>query len=398
MIVAVIVLGVLCLTLLSGMFFFIIKQKNSTYEGVALSEEFAANRKEFTSANKDLRIEISQRVEALADKNDKKLEQIRKTVEVSLSKMQKDNAEKLEQMRQTVDEKLQNTLERRLSQSFKLVSERLERVHQGLGDMQKLAVGVGDLKNVLTNVKTRGTWGEIQLGALLEQLLTNEQYEKNVAIKNNSAERVEYAIKIPSKDSDSKIVWLPIDAKFPVEAYHRLVKGSQQANVEEVAKASNELVKAIKIEAKKIREKYIEPPTTTDFAILYLPSEGLYAEITQQPGLVEFIQKNYRVTIAGPSTISALLNALQMGFRSLAIQKRTSEVWQVLGVVKTEFGRFGDLLDKTKKKLQEATNVIDDASSKSRNIESKLNKVQRISDKATPGTEPLLLERPTTEE
>jgi DNA recombination protein RmuC len=289
--------------------------------------------------------------------------------------MQKDNNEKLEIMRATVDEKLHATLEKRLGESFAHVSERLEQVHKGLGEMQTLAMGVGDLKKVLTNVKTRGTWGEVQLGNLLEQIMTSSQYEKNVAVRKRSSERVEYAIKLPNGPDEKTPLWLPIDAKFPVEDYQRLVAARDAGQVELMEALSRDLENRVKAEARDIRTKYVAPPETTDFAILYLPTEGLYAEITQRPGFQELLQQQYRVMVAGPSTVAALLNSLQMGFRTLAIERRSSEVWQILSAVKSEFGKFGDLLEKTQKKLSEASTTIESATSKSRMIERKLDKV-----------------------
>jgi DNA recombination protein RmuC len=259
-----------------------------------------------------------------------------------------------------------------------MVSERLELVHKGLGEMQTLASGVGDLKKVLTNVKTRGTWGEIQLGNLLEQILTLEQYAQNVVTKKGSNERVEFAIKLPGRDKNDSVVWLPIDAKFPLEDYQKLVEAQEQANLGLIEEFGKLLETRIKSEAKDIREKYIDPPHTTDFGILFLPVEGLYAEVLRRPGLCDLLQREYRVTITGPTTLAALLNSLQMGFRTLAIEKRSSEVWVVLGAIKTEFAKFGELLDKTHKKLEEASNIIDDATKKSRTIEKKLNKVQEL--------------------
>jgi len=273
---------------------------------------------------------------------------------------------------------LHATLEQRLGESFKLVSERLELVHKGLGEMQTLASGVGDLKKVLTNVKTRGTWGEIQLGNLLEQILSPEQYAKNVATKLGSNDRVEFAIKLPGKERDGEVVWLPLDAKFPQEDYQRLVEAAEQANVALVDETGKMLEARIKNEAKSIKEKYLDPPRTTDFAILFLPTEGLYAEIIRRIGLTDLLQREYRVTVAGPTTLAAILNSLQMGFRTLAIEKRSSEVWSLLGAVKTEFGRFGEILDKTQKKLQEASNTIETASRRSRAIEQKLKDVQQL--------------------
>jgi DNA recombination protein RmuC len=314
----------------------------------------------------------------LSQSNESRLEKMRQTVEVSISKLQEDNSKKLDQMRATVDEKLHATLEQRLGESFKLVSDRLEMVHKGLGEMQSLATGVGDLKKVLSNVKTRGTWGEIQLGNILEQVLSPEQYDKNVAIKKNSSERVEFAVKLPGRNDDDGCVWLPIDAKFPQEDYQRLLEAFEQANPIAAEEAGKALEIRIKSCAKDIRDKYIDPPNSTDFAILFLPIESLYAEVLRRPGLCEALQLQYRVVVAGPSTLIALLNSLQMGFRTLAIEKRSSEVWVLLGAVKTEFSKFTDILDKTQKKLQEAGNTIESAARKSRNIQRKLKNVQEL--------------------
>ncbi|HEX3081644.1 MAG TPA: DNA recombination protein RmuC [Candidatus Saccharimonadia bacterium] len=367
------------------------KDLNEALAGVEhrLKGDLALNRREQAEALKGVGDSLDRRLMALgnmqranleqvAKSNEEKLERVRSVVENRLQLMQKDNNEKLEVMRATVDEKLHATLEKRLGESFKQVSDRLESVHKGLGEMQTLAAGVGDLKKVLTNVKTRGTWGEVQLGNLLEQIMTSSQYEKNVAVKKRSAERVEFAIKLPNGPDEQTPLWLPIDAKFPVEDYQRLVSAREAGEQAQIDLAGKELVARIKNEAKDIRDKYIAPPETTDFGILYLPTEGLYAEITQRPGLQEQLQRDYRVMVAGPNTVAALLNSLQMGFRTLAIEKRSSEVWQILGSVKTEFGRFGDLLDKTHKKLQEASNTIESAATKSRTIERKLDKVQDL--------------------
>jgi len=310
---------------------------------------------------------------------DEKMEAVRESVDQRLRALQADNEQKLEQMRATVDEKLHATLERRLGESFRQVSERLEQVAQGLGEMQTLAAGVGDLKKVLTNIKSRGTWGEIQLGSLLEQILTPEQYEKNVATRGGSNDRVEFAIRLPGRDEgEGGPVWLPIDAKFPQEDYLRLLDAQEQANPQAVEETSKALEARIKQEGKTIREKYLDPPRTTDFAIMFLPTEGLYAEVTRRPGLCEQLQRDYRVTVAGPNTLVAFLNSLQMGFRTLAIEKRSSEVWSLLGAVKTEFGRFGEILDRTRKKLEEASNTIDSAATRSRAIERKLRAVQEL--------------------
>jgi len=323
------------------------------------------------------RAELNDSLKALSQSNEQKLEAVRATVQQQLTTLQADNNTKLEQMRATVDEKLQATLEKRLGDSFKLVSERLEQVHKGLGEMQTLASGVGDLKRVLTNVKTRGTWGEVQLGALLEQILAREQYEVNVATRPNANERVEYAIRLPGREQDGQ-VWLPIDAKFPIEDYQRLLDAQERADVAAVEEASKLLETRLKQEAKTIREKYIEPPHTTDFAILYLPTESLYAEALRRPGLTELLQREHRITLAGPTTLAAMLNSLQMGFKTLAIEKRSSEVWQVLGAVKTEFGKFGEVLAKTKKKLQETVNTIDNAETRTRQITRKLKSVEAL--------------------
>lgn len=321
---------------------------------------------------------FAKQLNALSEMNEKKFDKLKDSVEMQLKNLQADNHNKLEEMRKTVDEKLHDTLEKRLGESFRIVSERLEQVHKGLGEMKILANGVGDLKRVLSNVKTRGIWGEIQLESLLEQILTIEQYEKNIATIPNSSERVEFAIKLPGKGTNEEIVWLPIDAKFPQEDYQRLLDAQENADAvlaEECAKA---LENRIKSEAKSIQTKYVCVPHTTEFAILFLPIEGLYAEVLRRPGLSELLMQKYKIVITGPTTLAALLNSLQMGFRTLAIEKRSSEVWSVLGAVKTEFGKFGDLLDKTNKKLQEATNVIDTATKKTRTIERKLKDVQEL--------------------
>jgi DNA recombination protein RmuC len=310
-------------------------------------------------------------------------EALRGAVEQRLDRMQKDNAEKLEQMRKTVDEKLHETLDKRLSDSFKTVSDRLEQVHKGLGEMQVLAAGVGDLKKVLSNVKNRGVLGEVQLAALLEQVLAREQYETNVATRPGSRERVEFAIKLPGAGGEHSVVWLPIDAKFPLEDYERLQQAQDAADPLAVEVAAKALEARIKLEAKSIVEKYVEPPATTDFALLYLPLEGLFAEVLRRPGLLDALQREFRVTICGPTTLTALLNSLQMGFRTLAIEKRSSEVWMVLSSVKTEFGKFAEVLASTKRQLQTVTNSIDQAEVRTRQIERKLREVEVL-----PGQEP----------
>lgn len=321
---------------------------------------------------------MSSTIGKLSDTNEKKLEAVRITVEGKLQSMQIDNAKQLDQMRQTVDEKLQGTLEKRLGESFKQVSERLEQVHKGLGEMQTLATGVGDLKKVLTNVKTRGTWGEVQLGTLLEQVLNPDQFANNVATKGGG-ERVEFAIKLPGQGANQdETVWLPIDAKFPVEDYQRLIEAQEQADAEGVEKAGKQLENRVKTCARDISEKYLNPPKTTDFGILFLPIEGLFAEVIRRTGLIEVIQREYRVVIAGPTTLWSILSSLQMGFRTLAIQKRSSEVWNLLAAVKTEWTKYGDILAAVEKKLHQASNTIEKAKVRSRAIGRKLKDVQEL--------------------
>ena len=328
---------------------------------------------------KDQLDSFSQQLVAMAKLNEEKIEAMRRTMATQLHALQEDNAKKLEQMRATVDEKLQSTLEKRLGASFKQVSDRLEQVYRGLGEMRALASGVGDLKKVLTNVKTRGTWGEIRLGHILEQILTPDQYDVNVATKKSSNDRVEFAVKLPGAQTDKdEVVWLPIDSKFPQEDYQRLMDAQEAADKELAEKSTRSLETRVKAEAKYIKEKYLDPPHTTDFGIMFLPVEGLYAEVLRRPGLCDSLQREYRIVVTGPTTLAALLNSLQMGFRTLAIEKRPSEVWQLLGMVKAEFGKFGDVLAKTKKKLQEAGNTIDQAQVRTRAIERRLRRVQQI--------------------
>lgn len=305
---------------------------------------------------------------------DERFQHLKIAVESRLTAIQADNASKLEDMRRTVDEKLHATLEQRLGESFKLVSDRLEQVHRGLGEMQHLAAGVGDLKRVLTNVKTRGTWGEVQLSALLEQLLTREQFAANVATRPGSNERVDFAIRLPGRE-DGAEVWLPLDAKFPIEDYQRLIDAADAVSVEEAARA---IEARLRLEARSIHEKYVAPPHTTDFAILYLPIEGLYAEALRRPALSEALQRDFRVTLAGPTTLAAMLNSLQMGFRTLAIEQRSAEVWAVLGAVKTEFGKFGEALAHTRKKLDEASNSISKAETRTRQLSRRLKEVEAL--------------------
>jgi DNA recombination protein RmuC len=321
---------------------------------------------------------FAQQLVTLTEANEKRLEGLRLTLEQKLKELQTENAGKLEEMRKTVDEKLHGTLEKRLGESFKQVSERLEQVYKGLGEMQTLASGVGDLKKVLVNVKTRGTWGEVQLGLLIEQVLAPEQYASNVATKN-TGERVEFAVKLPGRsDNPEEVVWLPIDAKFPIEDYQRLVEAQEHADPEAADAAAKQLESRVKACARDIRDKYVSPPGTTDFGILFLPVEGLFAEVIRRPGLVDTVQRDCRVVIAGPTTLWSILNSLQLGFRTLAIQQRSSEVWALLAAVKTEWGKYGDVLDRVQKKLGEASNTIDEASKRSRAIGRKLKGVEEL--------------------
>ena len=342
----------------------------------------AGGREEQARSLKRFADTLQQTLSNLTESNAQRMLEVRATLEHKIRDLQLDNAKRLEEMRQTVDEKLHTTLETRLTESFRHVSERLEKVHQGLGEMQQLAIGVGDLKRVLTNVKTRGTWGEVQLEMLLEQVLTVDQYAKNVETVLGTNARVEFAIKLPGTTEGGPPLWLPIDAKFPKEQYERLVEAQDRADAEGVAKFGAELERAVRTEAKTICEKYVSPPQTTDFAILFLPTEGLYAEVMRRPGLADDLQRTMRVTIAGPSTLSALLNSLQMGFRTLALEKRSSEVWQVLGAVKTEFGKFGDVLAATKATLEKAAKNIESAEVRSRQMARKLKSVEALPSEA----------------
>ncbi|HEV2540003.1 MAG TPA: DNA recombination protein RmuC [Frateuria sp.] len=347
-----------------------------------LADDARKSREELTLTLARAGEQQRQQLAALTADNEKRLAEVRATLETKLKAIQDDNAARLEQMRATVDEKLQSTLETRLGQSFQLVSERLEQVHRGLGEMQSLASGVGDLKRVLSNVKSRGILGEVQLAALLEQLMTAEQYESNVATVPGSSERVEFAIRMPGQQ-DGGALYLPIDAKFPVEDYQRLLEAQDAADAEAAALAGRALELRVREEAKRIKAKYVAVPHTTDFAVLFLPTEGLYAEVIRRPGLFELLQREHRVVVAGPTTLSALLNSLQMGFRTLAIAKRSSEVWSILGAVKTEFGKFGDVLDKVKKKLDEAGKHIDATGVRTRAIERRLRGVETLSGEVT---------------
>jgi DNA recombination protein RmuC len=342
-----------------------------------LAEQSArSNREESAQQLQDFAARMQQQLADLTRAIQLNLAEVRTTLQGQLSALQQGNETRLDQMRATVEEKLQSTLEARLGESFKLVSDRLEQVHRGLGEMQTLAAGVGDLKRVLSNVKTRGGYGEVQLATLLEQLLTVDQYAVNVATRPGSSERVEFAIRLPGQGEAP--CWLPIDAKFPVEDYERLQLAQDRADAAGIEEAGRALEARVRGEARRIREKYVEPPATTEFALLFLATEGLYAEVLRRPGLVEALQRELRVVITGPTTLSAMLNSLQMGFRTLALEKRSAEVWQVLGAVKTEFGRFGDVLGKLKAQLQTASNTIDAAETRTRQMSRALRAVEAL--------------------
>jgi DNA recombination protein RmuC len=321
---------------------------------------------------------LTQQLQALNEANQRRMAEVRATLEAQLQQLQQSNAAKLDEMRATVDEKLHKTLETRLTESFQHVAQRLEQVHKGLGEMQTLAAGVGDLKHLLSNVKTRGMFGEAQLGALLEQVLAPDQYATQISTRPGSREVVDFAVRLPGKSVDGQPVWLPIDAKFPNEDYARLLDAQGRADPLAAEAAAKALEQAIRREAKSIAEKYLEPPHTTDFALMFLPTEGLYAEVLRRPGLVESLQRDHRVSLAGPTTLMAMLNALQMGFRTLALEKRSSEVWQVLGAVKTEFGKFGDVLARIKTQTQTVLNTLDSAEVRSRAMGRALRQVEAI--------------------
>lgn len=356
---------------------------------LSVRDEISRNREETSKLSREGREELNNYIKNFSDTVSNQLnkmnelqikiaEQTRLTVEKKLTEIQNDNNQQIERMRETVDEKLSNTLEKRLGDSFKIVSERLELVHRGLGEMQNLASGVGKLEKVLSNVKTKGILGEYQLANLLEQILTPEQYSVNVKTKANSNSIVEFAVKLPGKEGKDNSIWLPIDSKFPTEDYQVLMDAYDRADADTINETRKILINKIKLFAKDISEKYLDPPNTTDFGILFLPFEGIYAEVLRNPGLFEQIQRDYKIVITGPTTLAALLNSLQMGFRTLAIEKRSSEVWEILGAIKTEFKNFGEVLMKTKKKLEEASNVIDKAETQTRKIQRKLRGVEEI--------------------
>lgn len=382
-------MAIAILSIITLIVFILISKKQGKYN---FDKEFARSREEMDRNFKNLREELAfslkstreeintilgGRINDFTKANENKLEKIRETVENKLESLQKDNSEKIEKMRLTVDEKLHDTLEKRLGESFKLVSDRLESVYKGLGEMQTLAVGVGDLKKVLTNVKSRGSWGEIHLEQLLSQYLTEDQYIKNAKTKPKSKDFVEFAIKIPSK-VDDKYVLLPIDSKFPIEDYNRLVEAEESGDSAQILACRKELEKSVKKHAMDISSKYLAPPYTTDFGVMFLPTESLYCEVLKNTDLMESLQRDQRITITGPTTLTAFISSLQLGFHALAIEKQTSEVWKILASVKSEFGKFGDILAKTNKKIQEVANTMKEAESKSRNLERKLNKVDSL--------------------
>nr|WP_074575164.1 DNA recombination protein RmuC [Polaromonas sp. JS666] len=333
---------------------------------------------QLTLLQKTLSDTLSTQLQSVSESNARRMGEVRETLEKQLAQLQQTNSAKLDEMRKTVDEKLQTTLETRLGESFKQVADRLEQVHKGLGEMQTLAQGVGDLKHLLTNVKTRGIFGEAQLSALLEQVFTADQYAAQVITRRGGKNPVDFAIKLPGRSDSGEPLWLPIDAKFPNEDYERLLDAQQRADVLGAEIAGKALEARIRLEAKSISDKYIDPPYTTDFAILFLPTEGLYAEVLRRPGLMEFLQRDHRVTLAGPTTLLAMLNSLQMGFRTLALEKRSSEVWQVLGAVKTEFGKFGDVLAKVKSQTETVLNTLSSAEQRSRVMGKALRNVEAL--------------------
>ena len=343
-----------------------------------LTEDARKGRLEAGESQQRFTEALSAQLRELTQRNEQRIGEMRATLEQQLRALQEDNARKLEKMRETVDEKLQSTLTTRLDSSFKLVSERLEQVQRGLGEMQQLATGVGDLKRVLTNVKNRGGWGEVQLENILEQTLTQDQYARGVRVRPDGAEMVDFAVRLPGRGEADAPVWLPIDSKFPREDYERLLDAQEQGDPELVRATGAQLERAIRIQAKSISDKYIAPPHSTDFAVMFLPTEGLYAEALRRAGLTDALQREHRVVIAGPTTVTALLNSLQMGFRTLAIEQRSSEVWSLLGAVKSEFGKFAGILEKAEKQINTVGKSLGDASRKTRTIERKLRGVESL--------------------
>lgn len=403
-----VILSVTALTAVLVFILLICAGKASDRAGREVRDELRTSREEARNAGRELREEVSgglkstnevlsktlesmgklqqaqlegmtKQLKELTESNQGALDRIRGTLDARVKELQEGNEKKLDEMRKTVDEKLHDTLEKRLGESFKLVSERLEAVHKGLGEMQHLATGVGDLKRVLVNVKARGTWAEVQLGAILEQILTPEQFGKNVRVKPDSLESVEYAVRLPGpKDEPGACVWLPIDSKFPQEDYLRLQEAAERADLAAIQAASDNLARTVRAAAKDIHDKYISPPATTDFGIMFLATEGLYAEVLRQPALVEDLQHRYRVVVAGPTTLAAILSSLRMGFQTLAIEQRAAEVWRVLGAVKTEFGKFGEVLTKVKQQIDRASQTIDKTGVRTRSMERILRSVEKL--------------------
>ncbi|MCX5893114.1 MAG: DNA recombination protein RmuC [Deltaproteobacteria bacterium] len=402
---------ILSLTVVTAVLVIVLMVRVSkAYEGAGreVRDELRISREEARSAGRELREEVSgglkstnevlsktleamgklqhaqlegmtKQLGELTESNQRALDRVRLTFDARVKELQEGNEKKLDEMRKTVDEKLHETLEKRLGESFKLVSDRLEAVHKGLGEMQHLATGVGDLKRVLTNVKVRGTWAEVQLGAILEQILTPEQFEKNVRVKPDTLESVEYAVRLPGpKDDPEACVWLPIDSKFPQEDYLRLQEAAERADLGAVQAATDALARTVRAAAKAIHDKYVNPPSTTDFGIMFLATEGLYAEVLRQPALVEDLQHRLRVVVAGPTTLAAILSSLRLGFQTLAIEQRAVEVWRVLGAIKTEFGKFGDILDKVKNQLYTASRTLEKTGVRSRAIERRLRSVEQL--------------------
>ena len=404
------ILSVTAVTAVLVVILLIYATRASNRAGREVRDELRMSREEARSAGRELREEVSgslkstnevlaktlegmgklqqaqlegmtKQLRELTESNQGALDRIRLTFDSRVKELQEGNEKKLDEMRKTVDEKLHDTLEKRLGESFKLVSDRLEAVHKGLGEMQHLATGVGDLKRVLTNVKVRGTWAEVQLGAILEQILTPDQFERNVRVKPDSSESVEFAVRLPGpKDDPGACVWLPIDSKFPQEDYLRLQEAAERADPVAVQAATDSLARTVRSAAKDIHDKYISPPYTTDFAIMFLATEGLYAEVLRQPAFVEDLQHRFRVVVAGPTTLAAILSSLRMGFQTLAIEQRAVEVWRVLGAIKTEFGKFGDVLDKVKRHIDLAGQTIEKTGVRSRAIERKLRSVEKLTE------------------
>jgi DNA recombination protein RmuC len=383
LVLAILSISVITATLTTILLF---RSSNSAAEELeaALREELRLGREEAGHDARELREETARSATALREEIGRTTSAVRESIDQRLRELQAGNEAKLDQMRRTVDEKLHETLEKRLGESFRTVSSQLEAVHKGLGEMQSLAAGVGDLKKVLSNVKARGTWGEVQLGALLDQVLIPEQFDRNIATRRGSREVVEFAVRLPGA-GDGDVVHLPIDSKFPLEDYARLVDAAEAGDAEAVTRASADLARAVRKSAQDIRDKYLDPPHTTDFGILFLPTEGLFAEVLRQPGLSEDLLQNYRVVTTGPTTLAATLSSLRMGFRTLAIEKRASEVWQVLSAVKTEFGKFGGVLAKVKTQLETASRTIDETGVRTRAIQKRLRDVESLTEDASRG-------------